>query len=212
MLCERLFLSWWTWPSVKRSFIKIARITPIKADCNHISSKMRELSIAWCVHSWSARVALWSTMINNVNRAKLVFLPWVTRLSECDKRRLYCLGQPWLSFLDFVQILQRIEGVDERNKLLVTKYKKEMALRKKFHNELVDLKGNIRVFCRVRPVIREDGGGKLSENVVSYDDDDDAVLNILSKGTLKTFEMDKVFNPQSTQEEVRCASLFMTLI
>ena len=28
----------------------------------------------------------------------------------------------------------------------------QMALRKKLHNELVDLKGNIRVYCRVRYV------------------------------------------------------------
>ena len=77
-----------------------------------------------------------------------------------------------------------------------------MALRKKYHNELVDLRGNIRVFCRVRPVIREDGGGKPAENVVSFDQDDDALVNVLSKGALKTFEMDKVFTPRSTQEEV----------
>lgn len=35
-----------------------------------------------------------------------------------------------------------------------------MALRKKLHNQLVDLKGNIRVFCRIRPPIAEDGTGK----------------------------------------------------
>ncbi|KAL9975125.1 hypothetical protein ACROYT_G012243 [Oculina patagonica] len=100
------------------------------------------------------------------------------------------------------QITQRIEGIDDKNKELVTKYKKEMALRKKLHNELVDLKGNIRVYCRVRPVIKEDGGGKMAENVVSFDEDDDAILNVFSKGTTKPFEMDKVFRPQSTQEQV----------
>ncbi|XP_031564254.1 kinesin-like protein KIFC3 isoform X2 [Actinia tenebrosa] len=100
------------------------------------------------------------------------------------------------------QILNRIENIDGRNKDLVQKYKKEMALRKKYHNELVDLKGNIRVYCRVRPVIREDGGGKMAEKVVSFDEDDDGLLNVWSKGSNRPFEMDQVFKPDSTQEEV----------
>ena len=39
------------------------------------------------------------------------------------------------------------------------KYLSEMKQRKRLHNELIELKGNIRVFCRVRPVITEDGSG-----------------------------------------------------
>lgn len=100
------------------------------------------------------------------------------------------------------KITKRIEGIDDKNKELVAKYKKEMTLRKKLHNELVDLKGNIRVYCRVRPVIKEDGGGKNAENVISFDEDDDALLNVFSKGATKLFEMDKVFRPESTQEQV----------
>ena len=78
-----------------------------------------------------------------------------------------------------------------------------MALRKKLHNELVELKGNIRVFCRVRPVIKEDGGGRNAENVITFDEDDDGILNVFSKGANKPFEMDKVFKPESTQEQVK---------
>ena len=77
-----------------------------------------------------------------------------------------------------------------------------MTLRKRLHNELVELKGNIRVYCRVRPVIKEDGAGKAAESVVTFDEDDDGILNVFSKGTNKPFEMDKVFTPESTQEQV----------
>ena len=108
-------------------------------------------------------------------------------------------GTPLLFSL---QIVQRIEGIDDKDKELVTKYKKEMALRKKLHNELVELKGNIRVYCRVRPVIKEDGGGKMAANVVSFDEDDDGVLGVFSKGSTKLFEMDKVFTSESTQQQV----------
>lgn len=77
-----------------------------------------------------------------------------------------------------------------------------MGLRKKYHNELVDLKGNIRVYCRVRPVIREDGAGKMADNVVSFDEDDDGLLSVLSRGRTNNYEMDRVFRPESTQEQV----------
>lgn len=66
-------------------------------------------------------------------------------------------------------------------------------LRKKFYNELVDLKGNIWVYCWVRFVIKEDGGGKNVENVIFFDEDDDVFFNVFLKGVIKLFEMDKVF-------------------
>ena len=77
-----------------------------------------------------------------------------------------------------------------------------MQLRKKLHNELVELRGNIRVFCRVRPAISEDGEGTQASVVVQPDRDDDGVVRVITKGTWKVFELDKVFGPMSTQMEV----------
>ncbi|CAB3980922.1 kinesin KIFC3, partial [Paramuricea clavata] len=73
-------------------------------------------------------------------------------------------------------IIGKVAGVTQFNKELERRYIKEMKLRKRLHNELVDLKGNIRV--------------------------DDSVLNVTNKGTVKHFEMEKVFQPTSTQDEV----------
>ncbi|XP_041749304.1 kinesin-like protein KIFC3 isoform X2 [Coregonus clupeaformis] len=98
------------------------------------------------------------------------------------------------------EICQVIGEVSSANQELLRKYKREMNLRKKCHNELVRLKGNIRVFCRVRPVCR--GERDSAENMVSFDPDDDALLYLSNKGKLMTFELDKVFHPQATQEEV----------
>lgn len=84
------------------------------------------------------------------------------------------------------------------------RYKKEIELRKKLHNELVELKGNIRVFCRVRPVIKEDGTD--FEKAVTFAEDEDDKLFIKSKGSNKTFEMDRVFNPDASQKQVSLPS------
>lgn len=49
-------------------------------------------------------------------------------------------------------LLKTLAEIDAQYKEMLVKYRKEMKLRKKLHNELVDLKGNIRVFGRLRPV------------------------------------------------------------
>ncbi|XP_041078175.1 kinesin-like protein KIFC3 isoform X3 [Polyodon spathula] len=100
------------------------------------------------------------------------------------------------------EICQVIGEVSATNQDLLSKYKREMMLRKKCHNELVKLKGNIRVFCRVRPSSKEDGDGPESKNVVTFDPEDDAVMSIWHKGKPIAFELDKVFPPQATQGDV----------
>ncbi|XP_066569732.1 kinesin-like protein KIFC3 isoform X2 [Amia ocellicauda] len=100
------------------------------------------------------------------------------------------------------EICQVIGEVSSANQELLRKYKREMTLRKKCHNELVRLKGNIRVFCRVRPVSKEEMDTTETKNIVTFDLDDDAILHLSHKGKLMMFELDKVFPPQATQEEV----------
>lgn len=77
-----------------------------------------------------------------------------------------------------------------------------MALRKKLHNQVVELKGNIRVLCRIRPTIAEDGSGPNSKIVVAPDVDDDSIIKVLWKGQTKSIEVDKVFGKLSSQEQV----------
>ncbi|XP_021263680.1 kinesin-like protein KIFC3 isoform X2 [Numida meleagris] len=100
------------------------------------------------------------------------------------------------------EIGQAIEEVNSTNRELLRKYRRELQLRKKCHNELVRLKGNIRVFGRVRPITKEDGEGPEAVSAVTFDADDDAVLHLLHKGKQVSFELDKVFPPQASQEEV----------
>uniref|UniRef100_A0A3Q2YR78 Kinesin-like protein n=1 Tax=Hippocampus comes TaxID=109280 RepID=A0A3Q2YR78_HIPCM len=95
------------------------------------------------------------------------------------------------------EICRAIGDVSATNQKLVDKYKREMNLRKKIHNQLVQLKGNIRVLCRVRPV----AGGEEAEGVLTFDPDDDGVLHLSDKGKVTTFDLDKVFGPEATQEE-----------
>ncbi|XP_057689565.1 kinesin-like protein KIFC3 [Corythoichthys intestinalis] len=100
------------------------------------------------------------------------------------------------------QVSAAIFEMSEANKDLLEKYRKEVALRRKLHEQLVELKGNIRVLCRVKPVLKEDQREEGTSVVVSTDPDNESSLSVLSKGKGRTFELDKVFHPQATQEEV----------
>ncbi|XP_057567225.1 kinesin-like protein KIFC3 isoform X4 [Hippopotamus amphibius kiboko] len=100
------------------------------------------------------------------------------------------------------EIGQAIEEVSCNNQELLRKYRRELQLRKKCHNELVRLKGNIRVIARVRPVTKEDGEGPEATNAVTFDPDDDSIIHLLHKGKPVSFELDKVFSPQASQQDV----------
>ncbi|KAM8869836.1 kinesin-like protein KIFC3 isoform 2-T2 [Spinachia spinachia] len=100
------------------------------------------------------------------------------------------------------QITAAISEMSEANKDLLEKYRKEVALRRKYHEQLVELKGNIRVLCRVKPVLKEDQHEDGQSVVVTTDHNNESSLNVLNKGKSRIFELDKVFHPQATQEEV----------
>ncbi|XP_075392907.1 kinesin-like protein KIFC3 isoform X2 [Tenrec ecaudatus] len=100
------------------------------------------------------------------------------------------------------EIGQAIAEVSSDNQELLRKYRRELQLRKKCHNELVRLKGNIRVIARVRPVTKEDGEGPEAANAVTFDPEDDSIIHLLHKGKPVSFELDKVFSPGASQQDV----------
>ena len=79
-------------------------------------------------------------------------------------------------------------------------YKKEMRLRKVYYNQIQDLKGNIRAYCRVRPISDQEltGGHK---DITTYPTEDE-VRVVDQNGKIKGFEFDAVFQPTSTQAKV----------
>ncbi|XP_042276129.1 kinesin-like protein KIFC3 isoform X2 [Thunnus maccoyii] len=141
-------------------------------------------------------------------RMNLLSLQPALRTLTCDYNCLKRQVQEFPFMLDKAiteakqEICQVISEVSTTNQELLRKYKREMNLRKKCHNELVRLKGNIRVFCRVRPVSQEEQDSADARTMLSFDSDDDAILYLSNKGKVMTFELDKVFPPQATQEEV----------
>jgi len=93
------------------------------------------------------------------------------------------------------------------------KLRKEETLRRKLHNQVQELKGNIRVFCRVRPIKGGEEAGEEETAKITFPDEDESKeievkgpeeTSSLGKTTTKTypFTFDRVFTPSSTNSDI----------
>uniref|UniRef100_A0A8B9NE77 Kinesin family member 25 n=1 Tax=Accipiter nisus TaxID=211598 RepID=A0A8B9NE77_9AVES len=103
---------------------------------------------------------------------------------------------------------QSLQEVTER-------YEKEKQRRRALHNTLVELRGNIRVHCRIRPLLPFDtaaghsvsqDGQRNSSEKVAYAADDETVLVKCSRPSHasinKTFQFERVYSPSESQDTV----------
>jgi len=79
-------------------------------------------------------------------------------------------------------------------------YAAEMKLRKQLYNQIQELKGNIRVYCRVRPMV--DSEKTKYQVVTTFPNDGEVCVVDSDKGKNRNFEFDQVFNMESNQEKV----------
>ncbi|VAI26146.1 unnamed protein product [Triticum turgidum subsp. durum] len=103
---------------------------------------------------------------------------------------------------DLSKMIEAVRALVAQCDDLKMKYHEEMAKRKKLHNIVQETKGNIRVFCRCRPLskVETSSGCKC---VVDFDGANDGDIGIINGGTAKkTFKFDRVYTPKDDQAEV----------
>ncbi|KAJ0764925.1 putative minus-end-directed kinesin ATPase [Helianthus annuus] len=85
----------------------------------------------------------------------------------------------------------------------VESYDEAVSENQKLHNEIQELKGNIRVYCRIRPFLP---GQKDNQSTVDYigDNGELIVFNPSKPGkeSRRSFKYNKVYGPHATQAEV----------
>ncbi len=96
------------------------------------------------------------------------------------------------------QLGRELQQAMEANKRLIEDINRERVLRKKYFNTIEDLKGKVRVYCRLRPLTPVEQ--RVQHSVADVVDPYTLVINT-PKGP-KEFHFDRVFLPDDTQETV----------
>jgi kinesin family protein C1 len=110
----------------------------------------------------------------------------------------------------FVDLHRRMQEAIDAAALANDKLRAEETLRRKLHNQVQELKGNIRVFCRVRPTLADDEGpaeiafpdtAEESKEIVVRGDEKTSALGKVT-ATNHAFNFDRVFGPSSANADV----------
>ena len=113
----------------------------------------------------------------------------------------------------FADLHKRMQEAIESARIANDKLRAEETLRRKLHNQIQELKGNIRVFCRVRPSLGNEeeeiakisfpdaGEGGESKEVVVMGPEQKSSLGNVTTAT-HVFSFDRVFSPTSANSDV----------
>lgn len=111
------------------------------------------------------------------------------------------------------EVFTALQSLGEEHEILKKKYQEECQTlknrcqlecseRRRLYNEVIELKGNIRVFCRCRP-LNDDEVAKGSTSVVDFESAHENELKITgSDSSKKQFKFDHIFKPEDNQEAV----------
>jgi kinesin family member C2/C3 len=112
-----------------------------------------------------------------------------------------CVGEKYNNLMERYkkQVVKCSEECEPRYNALKKKYTDKCVERRRLYNELIELRGNIRVFCRCRPLSsNEVNRGCLS--VVEIDPSHKTELQfVLNEKEKKPFKFDHVLGPEDGQ-------------
>lgn len=132
------------------------------------------------------------------------------QLDTRAQRLLLAEGAAEARTLEAGQLRARVSELEAKLAAAEQRVHDGEVLRRKLHNAIQELKGSIRVFCRVRPLMpEEDGGGGAGEGpAVSYpallsnDLQGQPIELAQSNGSKHAFTFDRVFGPDTSQADV----------
>ncbi|CAK8572440.1 unnamed protein product [Lathyrus sativus] len=166
-------------------------------EINENSDSMDEFSISNGIHENSPDLGHTLPILKKI-------LDLSTKVQDLKKQHVALTDHVKFTTESFsgLDILNSIQLLGTEYELLKKKYLDESSERKRLYNEIIEIKGNIRVFCRCRPLsASETGNGYTS--VVNFESTLDNELQVInSDSSKKSFKFDHVFKPEDNQEAV----------
>ncbi|KIO34132.1 hypothetical protein M407DRAFT_13571 [Tulasnella calospora MUT 4182] len=157
--------------------------------------------------------ALKNALSEQSNAHILLKTQFTTLETKCDA--LSSEGQAQLN--SKAKLTADLQAAKARAEELENELMEAESLRRKLHNQIQELKGNIRVFCRVRPALgtlpdsheQNSSSGLASINFPDKREHKEIVISNTTetamgytRDTILPFSFDRVFEPRSSQHEV----------
>ncbi len=101
-----------------------------------------------------------------------------------------------------VRIAEAMAAAEMRVVEYQSRWRAEFDRRRALHDALVELKGNIRVMARIRPLLATESAVSQGAATVEVQDEGTLVVRVPSERTARSFELDRVFSPEEDQDAV----------
>ncbi|KAL2241101.1 UNVERIFIED_CONTAM: Kinesin-like protein KIN-14R [Sesamum indicum] len=195
---DECYQSWMSWTAANEQLQKVRmdldkktfRTYSLDQALEKQADKLRDISSKYENDQKS-----WKVAINNLEQKVKVMKREHAQLS----REAHDCAD---SIPDLNKMVFAVQALVEQCEDLKVKYNEEQVKRRKLFNQVQEAKGNIRVFCRCRPLSKTEHVAGCA-SVVDFDAAKDGELGVLSNGsTKKTFKFDRVYTPKDDQVDV----------
>ncbi|XP_061371517.1 kinesin-like protein KIN-14Q [Gastrolobium bilobum] len=156
-------------------------------------------SLAFAIEGQVKEKSKWFSSLRDLMRKlKIMKMEHIKLLEEAEANKKY---QADMSEVELIIKSKMNEELESHNDLK-SKYIEMAKERKELYNKVLELRGNIRVFCRCRPLNAEEitAGATMA---LDFESAKDGELTVMSNGApRKTFKFDAVFGPQAEQADI----------
>ncbi|RHN49285.1 putative minus-end-directed kinesin ATPase [Medicago truncatula] len=127
-----------------------------------------------------------------------------SKAQNLKKQHVALSEQVKLAFESFpgLDFLKSVQLIGDEYEILKRKYLEVSLERRRLNNEVIELKGNIRVFCRCRPLNENEIANGSAVSVVNFESNSEELQVVCSDSSKKQFKFDHVFKPEDNQEAV----------
>ncbi|KAL9160716.1 hypothetical protein ABFS82_08G218700 [Erythranthe guttata] len=195
---DECYQSWMSWTSANEQLEKVRmdldnktfKAYSLDQTLEKQADKLRDISSKY-EHDQKS----WTVAVNTLEQKVKVMK---REHSQLSREAHECVD----SIPDLNKMVFAVQSLVDQCEELKVKYNEEQIKRRKLHNQLQEAKGNIRVFCRCRPLSKTEVVSGCA-SVIDFDSAKDGELGILSNNSnKKTFKFDRVYTPKDDQVDV----------
>ncbi|XP_042485130.1 kinesin-like protein KIN-14Q [Macadamia integrifolia] len=159
-------------------------------------------SLAFAIEGQVKEKSQWFSSLRDLTRRFKILKMEHIKLSEEGLEYKKCLTEMAQMAHTIQSTMNQHVDMEKEFKDIKLKFIEGAKERKEIYNKVLELKGNIRVFCRCRPLNNEEIAGGTAM-AVDFEFAKDGELTVKGNGASKKFfKFDSVFTPQANQADV----------